>query len=188
MVAIFWWYGIENLSIDLQFMTRRTLNVYWRLLWVILTPIFMIIIFIYYLVKLENPTHGKDEYPTIVLGKSTKSWFDLNTTLFEIFSLCRKVSGWCIFIVGVTCVPIFAAIRLFRSRKLGLYGAFKNGLQPNKMWGPKNPKLKTEWLRFKEDIQQHKELEVITQGHSKWKRILYVFIGKYQRKFVANHS
>lgn len=67
--AIFWIYGIENLSIDLQFMIRKTVSFYWRFTWVILTPIFMLIIFIYYLVLLENPKHGKGEYPFIVLCK-----------------------------------------------------------------------------------------------------------------------
>lgn len=52
-------------------MTKRNVTMFWRTNWTFLTPIFMGLIFIYYLVKLESPTYSGWEYPTLVLGKST---------------------------------------------------------------------------------------------------------------------
>uniref|UniRef100_A0A336KAS2 Transporter n=1 Tax=Culicoides sonorensis TaxID=179676 RepID=A0A336KAS2_CULSO len=165
ITAIFWIYGIENLSIDLQFMSRKIVSLYWRFTWVFLTPIFMLIIFIYYLVLLENPKHGKEEYPTPTL-----------------------ISGWMIFAVGVLFVPVFAAIRIFRSRKLGIWTAIQTSFKPNKMWGPKSPKIKTEWLRFKDEIIQHRNTVAYQENHSVWKKFWHTFLGKYQKHFVSNYS
>lgn len=68
IIGYCWIYNIENLTIDLQFMTKRRVDLFWRTNWTFLTPIFMGLIFIYYLVKLENPKYSGWEYPTIVLG------------------------------------------------------------------------------------------------------------------------
>ncbi|XP_063704592.1 sodium-dependent nutrient amino acid transporter 1-like isoform X2 [Culicoides brevitarsis] len=163
--AIFWIYGIENLTIDLQFMIRKTVSFYWRFTWVLLTPLLMLVIFIYYLVLLENPKHGKGEYPFVIL-------------------FC----GWMIFAVGVFFVPAFAALRIYRSRKLGFLAALKKSFHPNKMWGPKSPKIKTEWLRFKDEIIKHRHQETYEQNHSMWRKVLNIFLGKYQKNFVSNYS
>jgi solute carrier family 6 (neurotransmitter transporter, glycine) member 5/9 len=63
VVGIFWIYGLENFCLDLEFMTKRKVTAFWRIAWTTVTPGLMIIIFIYTMVKLENPRYMDKEYP-----------------------------------------------------------------------------------------------------------------------------
>ena len=47
MIGIFWIYGLENFCHDIEYMSKRHVTVYWRLCWNVITPIFMIVVFIY---------------------------------------------------------------------------------------------------------------------------------------------
>jgi len=164
IIAICWIYNIENLSIDLQFMTKRIVTIYWRTNWTFLTPIFMSVIFVYYLVKLENPKYSGWEYPTLTLA-----------------------GGWFIFFLAIAQVPIFAIIHLIKHSGKGFWTTLKNGFKPNRHWGPKNPKLNSEWLRFKDDIQEHRQKEAYSMGHSRLMELWLMYTGKYQRHFQANY-
>lgn len=92
-----------------------------------------------------------------------------------------------VFTVAVLQVPLWAVVNLFKHRSYGFVGAVRNGLKPNKNWGPKNSKLKSEWTRFKDDIKEHRKKEAYANNHSKLKQWWYMYVGRYQKNFVANH-
>lgn len=80
VIGIFWIYGLRDFCLDMEFMLGRKVTPFWRVTWTIVTPGMMLIIFIYSMVKLENPTYANDlEYPAFCIA-----------------------AGWLIFIVGIS--------------------------------------------------------------------------------------
>lgn len=69
VVVVTWFYGLEDMCLDLEFMLKKKINIYWRLCWGIVTPGLLLTIFIYYFASLETVTHGGKYYPTSLTGK-----------------------------------------------------------------------------------------------------------------------
>lgn len=67
--------GLENFCFDLEFMTGRSPTIYWRICWTIVTPIFMLIIFLYSMVNLEPLKYSGWDYPDAVTGNTFKYIF-----------------------------------------------------------------------------------------------------------------
>lgn len=88
MAAIFWIYGnsrkcyndsflymylllcpgIENFTLDLEYMTGRKTSFYWRICWFLITPVFMTFIFIYSMSNLEPLRYSGWDYPAYLTG------------------------------------------------------------------------------------------------------------------------
>lgn len=70
LIGIIWIYGLENFCWDLEFMLNRKVTPFWRISWFLVTPLLMLVIFLYSMAKLENPTFIGKQYPTssIVAG------------------------------------------------------------------------------------------------------------------------
>lgn len=64
LVGIMWIYGCQHLCNDVHFMIDRRPGFFWRLCWMIVTPLFMIFVFIYSMATLEPLLYSKMEYPT----------------------------------------------------------------------------------------------------------------------------
>ena len=69
LMGIFWIYGLENFCDDVEFMLNRRPGVYWKFCWVFVTPIFMLVIFIYSMVTYTQLLYGGKEYPPAAYGK-----------------------------------------------------------------------------------------------------------------------
>lgn len=95
--------------------------------------------------------------------------------------------GWMVFAIAVIQLPLWAIVNVLKHRSLGLVGSIKSGLKPNRFWGPKNAKLKAEWVRFKDDIKEHRKKEAYVNNHSWLKQFWYMYLGRYQNHFVAKH-
>lgn len=66
ITGIIWVYGLRNFCLNMEFMLERKVTNYWRITWAIVTPVMMLIIFVYYMVKLEHPKYGNGlDYPAI---------------------------------------------------------------------------------------------------------------------------
>lgn len=155
LVGIFWLYGVENFCWDVEFMLNRKVTPYWRISWFIVTPGMMIIIFLYSMVRLENPTYMSLQYPTSSL-----------------------VAGWTIFFFGLAQIVIWAAWFMSRRSYEDEKGsAFKALFKPDPDWGPKSPKLRKEWALFKADKRETRRLQSV--GHSKLKQIFWMLFRKY---------
>lgn len=154
LVGIFWVYGLENFCWDLEFMLKRKVTPFWRISWGIITPGFMIIIFGYFLLKLENPTFMGLQYPESSL-----------------------IAGWAIFGVGLAQIFIWGAWLATRDTFGEKKSAIKVLFSKNPDWGPKSPIIRRQWKDFKEDKMQQRMMQSI--GHSRIKQIVWMLLRKY---------
>lgn len=69
IVTIVWIYGLENICLDIEFMTKRHIGFYWRICWAIITPLCMIFLFVYALISYENPTYAGKTFPEEYYGE-----------------------------------------------------------------------------------------------------------------------
>lgn len=63
LVGIMWIYGLENLCNDVEFMIQRRPGWYWRVCWLVITPLFMIFVFIYSMATLKPLEYAGKLYP-----------------------------------------------------------------------------------------------------------------------------
>lgn len=94
IVTIVWIYGLENICLDIEFMTKRHVGFYWRICWGIITPLCMIFLFLYALISYENPTYAAKNFPDEYYGKNCYSYLrnHMSTNLFFISNSVRLVS------------------------------------------------------------------------------------------------
>lgn len=135
-------------------MTGRRVSFYWRFCWSILSPVFMLIVFVYSFCSMEPLQYGQQKYPPeyIVAGWS----------LFGIAAMLTPL--WCIFIMS------------YKSKSEGIFGCFR----PSNCWGPRNDAIRSEWLKFREKAKQRKEQMVLAGNHSWLKQKWFVLCGKYE--------
>lgn len=147
--------GIESFCWDMEFMLNRKVTPFWRITWFIVTPVLMLVIFLYSMAKLENPTFISKPYPTSSL-----------------------VAGWAIFSFGIAQILIWAIwIASRTSFTDGKKAATKSLFKPNPEWGPKSPKIRKEWISYKEEKLEKRRVQAV--GHSKLKKIVWVLLGRY---------
>lgn len=137
-------------------MTSRKTSLYWRLCWAVFTPCIMIIIFIYMLVNIKPLQYSDLDFPD-----------------------SATAAGWIFFAIGVIQFPLWAIWLLTRKGDLTLWEALQDGFLPHNHWGPKDKKLRNEWIKFKKDAIENRELIAQTRNHSKLKQKIYILLGKY---------
>lgn len=155
MIGIMWIYGVENFSLDVEFMLKKKVSVFLKISWLILTPLMMMIIFIYSMVKFENPTYMSREFPTSCI-----------------------IAGWILFSFGIAQVMISAIwMTLTRNGEEKKDSAMKYLLKINPDWGPKDSETREEWISFKKQKFETRQMQAV--GHSKLKQINFMLLGKY---------
>ncbi|XP_050671242.1 sodium-dependent nutrient amino acid transporter 1-like [Leptidea sinapis] len=130
IVGVFWIYGLENLCLDVEFMLGIKTSVYWRFCWGLITPVIMIVVFIYALQSSEALSVGDYYYPT-----------------------AAYVAGYMMLLAGVLFVPIFLGISLYKNRTGNCKSTLKRSFTPKSSWGPRSLSQKREWMLFKSDIK-----------------------------------
>lgn len=155
LIGIFWIYGIENFCWDLEFMSNRKVTPFWRITWFFVTPVLMLVIFLYSMAKLENPTFISKPYPTSSL-----------------------IAGWAVFSFGIAQILIWAIWIASRTSVTdGKKAAVKALFKPDPEWGPKSPKVRKEWISYKAEKLEKRRVQSI--GHSKLKEVAWMLLGKY---------
>uniref|UniRef100_A0A6B2EGS9 Sodium-dependent nutrient amino acid transporter 1 n=1 Tax=Phlebotomus kandelakii TaxID=1109342 RepID=A0A6B2EGS9_9DIPT len=154
LIAIFWVYGLGDFIMDAQFMCKRYMGFYWRYCWAFVTPVFMLIIFIYHMASLEPLTFGNSDYPEVA-----------------------HVAGWVLFGIGVVQLPLWAVYAV--GCRAPVWDNFRQSFKPTKEWGPKNPKLYLEWTQFKEDLKARNALINAERKYSKKRVAVRNFFGIY---------
>lgn len=68
--GVFWFYGVDNFSNDVESMLGQRPGLYWRVCWMYISPIFLLVIFIFSLLGYEEMLGEEYEYPdwSIALG------------------------------------------------------------------------------------------------------------------------
>lgn len=161
LMAIFWIYGLENFCWDVQYMTKCKVSIFWRVSWGIVTPLFMIAIFFYFMVNYQSPTYGGQRFPLEYL-----------------------IAGWIIFGLGMIQIVVWACWVVGREYgKENLSSNMNDNVRllftPTEEWGPNNVKLREEWIKFKSECNENRDRVMKTEGHSWFSHKIYVLCGKY---------
>ncbi|XP_017768589.1 PREDICTED: sodium-dependent nutrient amino acid transporter 1-like [Nicrophorus vespilloides] len=150
VICVFWWYGLENFCDDIEFMLKRKVGLYWRISWGVITPVVLVVIFIYFVATLERLQHEGLDFPDHVLA-----------------------FGWVILGVGLLQIIIWWSYYLIHKRKIGFKNALRQSLSHEK-WGPKNPEYRAAWLERKKQLAERR----LAANKPEWLRLLHVLIGK----------
>lgn len=152
LTCVMWIYGLEEFCWDIEFMLKWKATKFWRISWSVVTPGLMLIIFIYSMAQLQEPTYMNKAYPT------------------EAY-----VAGWIIFAVGAAQFILWSTWDVIRDENKK--NAFKALFQRNDVWGPKSPRIFKEWKEFKAEKRTSRKLQ--SREHSLKKKLLWVLLGKY---------
>ncbi|XP_037302695.1 sodium-dependent nutrient amino acid transporter 1-like, partial [Manduca sexta] len=93
-IGVFWIYGLENLCLDVEFMLGIKTSFYWRICWAIVTPIMMVIVFIYALVTTDDLLFG-DTYR---------------------YPQGAYIAGYVLQYTGIALIPIFMGLTFWKYR------------------------------------------------------------------------
>uniref|UniRef100_A0A0C9R7W8 Transporter n=1 Tax=Fopius arisanus TaxID=64838 RepID=A0A0C9R7W8_9HYME len=147
ITAVVWVYGIENFLEDVEFMSKREPSVYWRLCWFIVTPLVLIIIFLYTVSTLPPLIYRNVPYPE-----------------------SAHIAGGIILAMAISQIPIWAVVAMIKRRDTSIIRMVKSAFRPSAEWGPADPHMRQEWLIFKEEKLKIKSLRT----SPRWRQILDV--------------
>lgn len=85
IIAIAWFYGVRNLSTNIQDMTGRPPSLYFKFCWLIAAPLMIFSIWVFYMIGYTQPRYGDDYY----------------------FPPWAIAIGWTITSMSILCIPIF---------------------------------------------------------------------------------
>ncbi|CAG9830612.1 unnamed protein product [Diabrotica balteata] len=127
--AITFLYGVENFCIDLEFMTKKKVGVYWRISWGVVMPLLLIVIFFYFVSTLKPLVYGIYSlyYPT---GLTILGWSIIGIVIIQLF-------GWLLYFLG-------------KNGHCSITKMFKKTFS-TETWGPEDPKIKEDWKKFREN-------------------------------------
>ncbi|XP_019872065.1 sodium-dependent nutrient amino acid transporter 1-like [Aethina tumida] len=130
VIAVVWVYGLENFCDDLEFMLKMKVSWYWRWTWGVITPLILIVVFIYFVATLEPLTYGREdfklEYPSGLVA-----------------------AGWLILAVGLVQSVLWIIYYGTISKRQP--GKWVDNMFSFEKWGPKDRKTREEWQKFKQD-------------------------------------
>lgn len=155
IIAIFYFYGLEKLCIDIEFMTKRRVTFYWRICWFVLAPVIMSVVYIYSSVTMEQLKYAGLEYPTRFL-----------------------VVGWGIFLFAMIQLPIWFVYRIATSpfpASKAIFDVFRS----TPLWGPRKQNDRQEWIKYHEEAKQRSRNIANASGHSQIVRAINVAFGWY---------
>lgn len=110
LITFGWIYGVSRICKDTEFMLGIKTSWYWRICWGVVTPLMMISILIYQIIKYEPLTYNGIPYPTMYYCKCILHVrFDLINKIQSIL-----VIGWGMSIFGIMQLPIWAAVAVYK--------------------------------------------------------------------------
>ncbi|XP_018015984.1 sodium-dependent nutrient amino acid transporter 1 [Hyalella azteca] len=151
--CLMWIYTYARYRRDVQFMINIKLGFYWRFCLQFFVPVALIALFIYFLLDFKVVTYNG--------GLA--------------FPLIGRVFGWILFGVSMAMLPVAFFFTCKNMEGETIIKKIVACFKPNEKHGPKNPKVRKAWERFKEyDInkQMKKFAEIpleATQDERKWK-------------------
>ncbi|CAH2106398.1 unnamed protein product [Euphydryas editha] len=157
IIGIFWIYGLENVCLDIEFMSNRKTSIYWRLCWGFITPAMMIIVFIYALISFE----------ALVFGEN------------YVYPVLAYVGGYLMLVCGILLIPLFIFTNMYKNKNAGSFrDILKKSFRPKSTWGPRSLDLRSEWKLFKEVAKTERQ-----QMRTSWfKHICMIITGGYRRR------
>nr|XP_008196787.1 PREDICTED: sodium-dependent nutrient amino acid transporter 1 [Tribolium castaneum] len=150
VAAVAWVYGLENFCLDLEFMSKKKVSVYWRMTWGLITPALLFIIFVYFCVRNERLSYASYPYPDGVLA-----------------------FGWAILGVSVAQFIMWIVYYIYKNRDYG-FPEMVNKTFGHENWGPVGQTRRENWKKFKEDALQKRR----NQNKSFSRKYLDALIGR----------
>uniref|UniRef100_T1JNJ2 Transporter n=1 Tax=Strigamia maritima TaxID=126957 RepID=T1JNJ2_STRMM len=113
VIAIMWVYGIGKYCRDMEFMLGHKMNYYWKICWGFITPVSLLVIFIYSLTLQKSPTLGDYKYPNWCVGL-----------------------GLGLAMGAFIHIPIWAVVAVYKEKGFTLLEKFRKACKPAADWGP----------------------------------------------------
>jgi len=106
-VAIVWLYGVRRLSDNIEEMTGRQPNIIFKFCWMFVSPVLILVIWIFTLYDYEAPSYGDYSYP----------WWCI-------------LLGWCIAALSILPIPVMAVIAIINAEGKTLLDKIKSAASP----------------------------------------------------------
>ncbi|EAT42921.1 AAEL005581-PA [Aedes aegypti] len=90
--GVFWFYGVENFSADIEQMLGKKPSLFWRICWKYISPTFLFCILIFSLLGYEAMLEGEYKYP---------EW--------------SVAAGWMLTLSSVLCIPLYVIYKFMKS-------------------------------------------------------------------------
>lgn len=87
--GVFWFYGVDNFSTDVESMIGERPGLFWRVCWMYISPTFLLVIFIFSLLGYEDMLGEEYIYP---------EW--------------SIVVGWILTLSSILCIPIYIIYKI----------------------------------------------------------------------------
>ncbi|XP_065582372.1 sodium-dependent nutrient amino acid transporter 1-like isoform X1 [Artemia franciscana] len=128
-IAISWIYGLNRFFKDIKFMTNNWHSPYWDLMWTLLIPAMLIVIFVFSMVQYKPLSYEDYVFPDALIA-----------------------SGWVLAAFALTTLPAFAFVAIIRQKEeKSFLKKVQKACQPTSEWGPKNEKIRKEWNTFSQE-------------------------------------
>lgn len=155
VIGVFWIYGLQRITKDIEFMLNMKTSIYWRLCWGIITPFIMIVVFVYALYGSSTLKFGDDYY----------------------YPPGAIAAGYIILFSGMILLPILALIKIFKSEGSSFREKVRAAYSPLATWGPRLIQDRKEWRAFSEVAAAQQDFV----GNSRFKHLGYSLLGRYGR-------
>ncbi|XP_060521730.1 sodium-dependent nutrient amino acid transporter 1-like [Cylas formicarius] len=133
VTAVVYLYGLDNFCTDIEFMSKSKVGPYWRICWGLITPVLLIVIFVYFVATLQPLKYGDGLlYPT-------------SLTAF----------GWSILGIGVLQMFFWVGYYLCSNREYPGAQVFARTFS-TETWGPDDADNYDEWKKFKHQKKLNK--------------------------------
>uniref|UniRef100_A0A1B0F034 Transporter n=2 Tax=Lutzomyia longipalpis TaxID=7200 RepID=A0A1B0F034_LUTLO len=149
LIALHYIYGLGRFCRDIEFMIGKRPGIYWRLTWGFITPVLLLIIFIYTLAIYSPLTYRGQSYPSAAYA-----------------------AGWTLAAFGVLQLPIWAAVAVIREDGKTWREKFVRAFKPRSNWGPVVPAIAEKYHKFRA-TEDSKELFANDGFFNKIKRTLF---------------
>ncbi|XP_069945488.1 sodium- and chloride-dependent GABA transporter 1-like isoform X1 [Cherax quadricarinatus] len=118
-------YGAGRTVRDLQMMTSERIGYYWYAVWLLVTPLVLLLIFINIMVSNAPASYRGEVFP---------GWV--------------QALGWFSALVSIVAVPAYFVYYITCASRGTLTQRVSTGLQPSKRWGPLEESYRKEWEVF----------------------------------------
>ncbi|XP_055694630.1 sodium-dependent serotonin transporter [Lutzomyia longipalpis] len=104
--GVFWFYGVDNFSADVKQMLGHRPGIFWRICWFYISPVFLLVIFIFSFLGYQEMLGTEYTYP---------DW--------------SIAVGWALTASSVLCIPIYMIYKFLRTPG-GLYRRLRTTFKP----------------------------------------------------------
>ncbi|XP_014672837.1 PREDICTED: sodium- and chloride-dependent glycine transporter 1-like isoform X2 [Priapulus caudatus] len=111
--VISWIYGVDRFIMDIEFMVRRKLCLWWKITWKFITPLLVFILFVFNLVMHEPITFDGYKYPDWAIGL-----------------------GWVMALASMMPILIIAVWTLYNTPGRNPWERLVRSVRPTQDWGP----------------------------------------------------